>query len=493
MRAKIQKFLNSSKAYPVLTIFAAGLYPLFYLYDRNFNLVNSWPQFLYLVFVFFIIPLIVYLVITLTFRKINGLGRFQPYVLSILNCVSFAFFIAWITQGIHKKKILLAVIIVAFFIGFLIYKHIKKIVVLQLLLSCYLLVKISFGLYYYLNYSYDWQDISDEIEAVKFTKTPNVYYLQPDGYLNFSEINRGYYNYDNSEMRSFFETNNFKLYDDFRSNYTSTLTSNSSMFSMKHHYYNFNAEQSVTNNARKIIVGKNAVIDIFKNNGYKTHLILDHTYLILNRPNLKYDTCNIDYGDLPFLSNGFDEEENTLKDLSKILDNSVTYNNFYFVRQPSPGHINISKSTSFGAEQEREIYLANLEKSNMWLKEITDLITAKDSNALIIISSDHGGYVGYDYTYQIKSKTTDADLIKSSFSSLLAIRWPNNDNPDYTSELKTSVNLFRVVFSYLSENNAYLSSLEADDSYSVITDGAATGIYKTMDAKGNAVFKSISN
>src|SRR5690606_8842540 len=108
-----------------------------------------------------------------------------------------------------------------------------------------------------LNYSKDWMQQPDNIENVVFNKKPNVYYIQPDGYANFSELGGGYYNFDNSEFETFLEQNSFKSYADFRSNYDATLASNSSIFMMKHHFYSASAGSGEVARARNIILGDN--------------------------------------------------------------------------------------------------------------------------------------------------------------------------------------------------------------------------------------------
>ena len=79
------------------------------------------------------------------------------------------------------------------------------------------------------------------------------------------------------------------------------------------------------------------------------------------------------------------------------------------------------------------------------------------------------------------------DLIKSVFTSALAIKWPENEA--FSGEFKTSVNLFRTLFSYLSDDTAYLKELEDEASYLVIKKEAPYGVYKTIDAKGEVVFE----
>ena len=76
----------------------------------------------------------------------------------------------------------------------------------------------------------------DDVASVVFKKKPNVYFIQPDGYTSLSEIEKGHYNMDASEIRGLLADNGFKLYNNFRTNYSSTLSTNSAIFSMKHHY-----------------------------------------------------------------------------------------------------------------------------------------------------------------------------------------------------------------------------------------------------------------
>jgi hypothetical protein len=51
------------------------------------------------------------------------------------------------------------------------------------------------------------------------------------------------------------------------------------------------------------------------------------------------------------------------------------------------------------------------------------------------------------------------------------------------------VNLFRILTSYLSENDLYLANLQPDESYIIIYSGATQGTYQYLDGEGNVVFK----
>lgn len=493
LKSKITSFVTSDKDYPIVAAIGAGLYPFLHNYNSNFTLVNSWSQLLFFLTMFIALPIVVFLLMSKVVERIEILKKYKHYVIPILNFTIVTFLIIISTYG-PKKKMIAVALLLAFILAIVLRKHFKKIVVFQLLLAFIGLFNLVPKLMMPLSYSNKWMQPSDAITEVKFAKTPNVYIIQPDGYANFSELRKENYSIDNSEFESYLETNNFKLYQDFRSNYFSTLSSNSSMFAMNHHYYNNVKGQSHEfYNARKVIIGDNPVVSIFKNNDYKTFLILEKSYLLVNRSEIKYDYCNISYDEVPFMARGFGIRKDTREDLETAIVNNTETNNFYFVEQISPGHVSTFKRDSKGKEGERDAYVKKLEYANQWLKSIIQTINENDKDAIIAIVADHGGFVGYDYSLQSTIKQTDDALINSAFSSALAIKWPNNSIPEYDNKLKTSVNLFRVLLTYLSENEAYLNKLEFDRSYIIIKEGAPKGVYEVIDDKGNVIFDKVDN
>ncbi|WP_204346406.1 hypothetical protein [Psychroserpens algicola] len=70
-----------------------------------------------------------------------------------------------------------------------------------------------------------------------------------------------------------------------------------------------------------------------------------------------------------------------------------------------------------------------------------------------------------------------------------AVSWPDNKAPDFDDQLKTNVNLFRILFSYLSDNQKYLNALEDDKSYQIIDSEAPFGVYELIDENYQVVFK----
>ncbi len=482
---------NNTKSFPVIAALGAGLYPLLHFYNSNFTLMNSWRQFMFFLLFFLFVPILIFTLVLFLVKNIKYLKKYIKYVIPILNYSAFTAFLVIITFGFHKLYLLVSLVI-AVISGKFMYKHIKKIIVFQLLLAVLGCTRLIPVFYKYFSYSSEWMNQNDGIESVYLKNKPNIYLIQPDGYVNFSQLNKGYYNFKNSEFKAFLINNNFELYDDYRSNYRSTLSSNSSMFAMKHHYYKMERSFSESYNAREIIAGENPVISILKKNNYKTFFLTEKSYLLVNRPKRFYDFCNVDYKDISYFDMGWNDVSLDIKeDLNQVIKNNSKTNNFYFVEKLTPGHI--SNFNSMGIEKERDNYLRKIEMTNVWLKEVVLMIQKNDPEAIIVISADHGGFVGLNSASETKNKKDDDDLVNSIFSSMLAIKWPNNKVPDFDDKIKTPVNLFRILFSYLSENEIYLEHLQEDKSFISIEEGAPPGVYEYINEQGEVVFNKVSD
>ncbi|WCO00840.1 hypothetical protein [Psychroserpens ponticola] len=490
LRKSFYLFINSDKEFLIITIISTGLYPLLYYLNTHFYIVSSIEYLLFFVGFFMIVPSVCLLIGHVVKRQSWLPDSFKQFLFPIINCTLFALFILVNAIG-FKKKILLLGLIVSVIIAIFIRKHFKKVIVVQFILaflSFGALLSKSIGL---ITISYKWLEQPDDIASAVFNKNPNIYIIQPDGYASFNEISKGNYDYDNSAFNSFLIHQGFSLYGDFRSNYESTLYSNASLFAMKHHFYNAKTSQkNEVYGFGKVIVEKNPVLSIFKNNNYKTHLLLQEPYFVLGKSNLAYDYSNIQPEEVSYFSDGFDMNKSIKSDLKLLLNNNTKNNNFFFIEKIMPWHVNNNKSSSKGKDEERNLYLQRLENANVWLTDVVTLINDKDPNGLIVIVADHGGYVGFDYQLQSKTKTQDRDLLYAIFGSALAIKWPENKVPDYTNELASSVNLFRVLFSYLSDDKSYLSHLQDDSSYLII-EQETPGVFKSIDDKGTIVFEKV--
>lgn len=492
---KVQKQSIASKLFGTTKIsawvaaIAAGLYPMVFYFSGNFPLVNSWSHVAYFLLVFIAIPMVVIVLAKLVVGKF--LPKWQHFVLPFLNVFVFLFLLKVCLYAGVQKKMIIVIIMIAGLVAFFLHKHLNKVVVLQFLLAILGLTALVPQIVNQLNYNKSWTQLPDYIEDTVFKKTPNIYVIQPDGYVNFSELSRGYYNIDNSEFETFVADAGFTHYPNFYSNYASTLTSNSATFMMKHHYYNGAKNFNEGIKMRSQIVSENPVLDILKNNGYQTTILAENYYLMLNRPELGYDYSNISYNEIPFIGTGLGDD----KDINEALKDNLPKSKkpqFFFIEFLMPSHIANRASVTKGKVEERVIWEEKLQIANTKLKELINTINKQDANALIVIMADHGGFVGMEYTEEIYKKTTDPDIVKSIFSSNLLIKWPKDEAPVFDTSFKSSVNLFRVLFAHLSENKSLLNHLEDDSSYVILKDEVEKGAYKYIDNAGKVVFERLN-
>ncbi|RDK83246.1 sulfatase-like hydrolase/transferase [Marinirhabdus gelatinilytica] len=476
--------------FPILAGLAAGLYPIIFFYTNNFSLINSWKHFAFFVGLFLVAPVCTFVGIQF-FSYLPFVKKVKPFAFPFINMAAFLGFVQICLYANIQWVFTIILLVIAAVFAIFLRKFFKKVVVLQLVLALIGLFWLFPTIHNQWTYSNEWTQQPDDIEEVVFKKRPNVYYIQPDGYVNISEMGKGAYQIDNSDYWDFLEDNGFTVYPNIRSNYTSTLVSNSSTFTMKHHYYNNGFNFSEIANARNVIISDNPVLNAFKKNGYKTHFLAEASYLLSNFPEMGYDACNFDYNDIDFITDGFQKEEDILVPLKKYLEEDEDQSKFFFIEVFKPGHVQSQKNLSQGAKKEAAIYKQNLDISNERLKKMIAMIQEKDPNGLILIMADHGGYVGYEYMLEVRNKSMDRDWVYSAFSTQLSVKWPKGDAPAIDKHFKTGINTFRILFSYLSEDAKYLEHLQEDASYTIISDGAPRGIYKVIDSTGTVVFEKL--
>ncbi len=484
----ISFFFKKDNLIPIITAVAAGLYPLLFYYTNNYKLINSWGHFRYFVSVFILTPIGVFFIFH-KFSEIDLFKKLQPFVLPFLN---FFFFFSYLNVALYAGFSWVGTLIIfgiSLLLALLLRKFLKKIIGFQLILAIIGIFTLTPVVIKQLNYSKEWIKQPDNIEAAIFKKKPNIYYIQPDGYANFSELKKGNYKIENTEFESFLEEKNFKNYPNFRSNYAATLPSNSALFMMKHHYYNNGSDFTETIDARNVIVSDNSVLRILKNNGYRTFFLTEQPYFLTNKPKLGYDFCNFSTNEISFVTTGIEKQKDIIQPFKDYLEEYIEKPNFFFIEIFNPGHIINREVDSKGVAGEREHYIESLKESNKKLTELTKTILKNDPEALIVIMADHGGFVGMKSMEDAYIKTADPNIVNSMFSSILSIHWPNGEAPKFDDKLKTSVNLFRILVTYLSENPLYLANLQPDESYIIINFNAPKGIYEYLDTDGNVVFK----
>ena len=482
IREKILSFIVSPKDIPLLAGFSIGLYLVVFIYARNFGMYNSLPQFLAFLIYYMLLPM-AFLYLGYKLMTVVKLGKYRRHFLFVGIIAILAYFLLEFNYIVFSKKIAFAVIVTAaILLSFLLRNYYKLLVLLLFLMCAFNIPMLAGNAANALTVSREWLEQPDDIESIAFKRKPNIYYIQPDGYTNFNNLQDSIHNFDNSGYEAYLKDNGFTLYRDYRSNYASTLLSNSSMFAMKHHYAAKDVESYA---ARSIIISDNPVLATFRNNSYKTAIITQNPYLIMNRPKMGFDYCNIAYEDIPYIRDGFSIGGNVMGDFKVKASKDAKSGNFYFVEKFLPGHISVYANGNT-IEQEKELYLDNLRKANIWLKEIITFIVQTDPEGIIIIGADHGGYCGFAAMQDVLAKTQDPALLQSVFGAQLAIRWNDASHTEYDKELKTGVNLFRTVFSFLAEDKKYLRHLEDDGSYMPIKQ--PKGVFRFLDDNGKVVF-----
>lgn len=486
IRERLLAFIESDKDVPLLAGLSVGFYILLFYYSRNFALAYSWHQFLFFAGYFVVLP-VVALFTGYKLLRVLKLQKWQKHFLFTGMIAFFTLFLLQINYTIeHKKIILPAIIIVGGLLSLKFGRYYKLFILLLVFMSVFNIKPLAGIAYRTMSLTDDWKQLPDDIEQAVFKAKPNIYYIQPDGYTSFENLRENkHYDFDNSQYEAFLKNNGFTLYDDYRSNYYSTLLSNSATFAMKQHYLQSDVEMY---GARDIIAGNNPVIRILKKNGYKTSFITETPYIIMSRPRLGFDFCNISYDEIPYFGDGFYAvEKNVEADLKKQMALNGKSGNFYFVEKFLPGHVSSFEANSEGAKAERDQYIKKLGESNTWLKDLVSHIAKNDPDAVIIIGADHGGFAGLDYTMQTTKRLTDESLIRSVYGAQLAIKWNDSSAAEYDKDLTTGVNLFRTVFSYLSQDKKYLSHKEENASYIKLKE--PRGIYRYIDGNGKIVFE----
>lgn len=477
--------------FPIALGLGPGLYPLFFYYTNNFTLVSSYKQLAFFIGLFVVLPVSVFVCIQLA-TIVNKVLLWRDRLFTFFSVSFFLFFIQLCLLAEIQWVYTLLAVLAGVMAAYLLHKYLRKIMALQYLLAIIGLFSLVPVVYKQLTYSSEWMKQPDAILEASFQTKPNVYYIQPDGYLNFSEIKKGAYQYNNDAFKNYLTDQRFTLYDDFRSNYTATLISNASLFAMKHHYNSYGFNLSEVINGREIVVTKNPVLDIFKNNGYKTHFLPEWPFFLTSFAEMGYDECNFTLEeDVSFVGKGYYVEKDILAPLQQFMSQEPEKPKYFFLQVFSPGHVEFYEKDSEGVQEERKQYLERLEATNKKLESLIDTIITNDPTAIIVMSADHGGYVGLDHMEQIHTKTTDRDKLYSGFSVQLAIRWPETISNTYKDTLKTNVNLFRILFSHLANEPDYLEHLEEDASFVTIEKGASKGVYKCIDASGNVVFEKL--
>lgn len=485
MLDRIRNYIRSDRHLPVVTGFLPGAYALSYLYLKNFTLVDSWPQFLFFIAVFILAPVLVASGLHFTTKKTKADRQAQLHFIMLGVFLGLYFSLAYF-QEVRWSYFLIGVVLVL--IGSFFLARLYKIGILLLGLMLIFSLGQLMLKWYGLQDDTDWVNMDKEIVQTNFQQTPNIYVIQPDGYPGQPALQSEFYQFDNIDFRTFLDSIDFKIHDNFRSNYSSTLTSNASMFTAQHHFYAAGEMGSELYKARDIITGPNPVLKTFKDKGYQTHLVMQHKYLLMNHPAVYWDHVNIDkVGFFP----DYHENADVAAYLKSHLHESKQSPQFFFVELFEPSHITHVEAWFEGYEKEREKYLKRLEKANLKLKELLDLIARRDPSAIVILAADHSGFLGLSHSLEAYKKVVEETNQKQTiFSALFAIKAPE-DSIDYFKEVNSSITVFPALFQYLTREEPSVKAYD-QSSYQLVRENGKAKVYRYFDSEGRAVTEELS-
>ena len=312
----------------------------------------------------------------------------------------------------------------------------------------------------------------DVYERISFKSTPNIYLIVPDSYPSNPALTK-FFKYDNSKFSGELQRSGFTVYDEYFASYPFSLESMHSMLSMTHNYFNHSVGKDAAN-LRKVLGGEgNTVVNVLSNNGYESYYLHESNYLL--KHNCAIDRCMPHWSELEALRKNLQNfyffgwlstmsSYSVNAAMTELIASRTDHSRSFVYKHFMDAHSYV-KSYEHKYKQKlsafRKAFPAKIERVNQILIDEVKLILDKDKSAIIIIVGDHGTWAGSDRSESglMESETFD------KLSVFLAIRWGDKYNGEYDSQIKSSVNLFRYIFAYLSQNDEVLGTKEKDDGY----------------------------
>ena len=309
------------------------------------------------------------------------------------------------------------------------------------------------------------------ITVAATTELPSVYHIILDEYGR-ADVLQKLYNFDNSDFLQHLTARGFYVADKAMSNYWATFASIPSTLDMEYIFQGDFSPQDIEK-ARILYNGGGPVFAFFQNAGYFTALLrYEGSECLSDSPNYCFSRSDIVFGELesslikltPFYSL-----------ISILLFNDISLVAKYFelwdvrdfiaglqTKKPLFAHIHmmiphapyrlnktcepINPAQQIPIENVYLSYIEQLECANIATLELIDTIIQRNSDAIIILQSDHGPKVGVNW----QDWRTD-DEWEQSFSILSAWRIP--PSLDCRKELRpdlTSINTFRIIIGCVS-------------------------------------------
>ena len=326
--------------------------------------------------------------------------------------------------------------------------------------------------------------LAPELRNAELKHKPNIYHVLPDSFVSFSTAEK--LGIDVSDLRSYLEDKGFTIYPDYHASYHFTSVSVSSMLDMTHHYYNDAVGRAEIKGSRPVVAGKNNLNYLLKREGYTNTVVHSTGYFFAGHP------CDWDYcypnPTLPLVierafatekirswfGDSFDEfNEEIERALDRAIETQPSYTTLH--HHKLPGHS--MKYRTCDSKYELKAYKKRVAAARLWIENLIDKITARDPSAIIVLASDHGGYVTSN-CWKLSRMPANRLEIEDRISALAAIRWPDDPRAEpYKPLVQTSVSLYPILISYLADDPSLLQYRALDQSY-VQIDGE---VYRVVD------------
>jgi len=194
---------------------------------------------------------------------------------------------------------------------------------------------------------------------------------------------------------------------------------------------------------RSTMAGDNPFSDFLQYAGYKTSYVIcgftmpnrgermpgDYYFpspQAIIRPELVLMPC--------ILRGAFSQTANVFNDYTQeewasakrsVISKSGGFCNFLYAHSSLPGHVNWYPKYRQSDKEEQQTYKERLDAATAELRDDVEQILAKDRNAIVILASDHGGFL----MIPDELDNPDARNLLDHQGILLAIRWPSDYKP----------------------------------------------------------------
>lgn len=334
----------------------------------------------------------------------------------------------------------------------------------------------------------------NSIKYPNFLRKPNIYFVLLESFQPAKVIS-DLYGFSNEDFEQKIRKLGFVHHSNFFANYSDTLSTLYALLTGKHHFYNNSVgNDDITQSARDVILGKvdNFVFEVLKNNGYSICFLDYEDYIHGNGDSLYINKTNLNvcqYNSLLFFLRPFFSLSARIRNLflkkkmfkAGLESPTIALENFikkaigedcshFYLLHIGADHTESSQKWNALQSWPKE-YERLVKKANIDIEKTLRIIEENDRDSLIILCGDHGAcklrniFVG--------ELTCAQNILKNGSSctavcnDYFAVYFATNDKhlSDILPKTLSHVNLFKYIFSSLSESSLDNSNLVSDDSY----------------------------